>query len=142
MYLPSFLKVERSCSQFSACWTMDSTMLLEAIPLALSNTWRIAIRSILTKAMGLRKTSILLGNSWRPLYNGDEVKQRKDLAVTTNCSPLGRVTLLADFFLLILFNVSAIHWIQGTKVDNCSSFNRSMVEQQSHAPEYAAPLKY
>ena len=133
--LPSFLMVERSCSQFSACWTMESTMVLEAMPLALSNTWRMAIRSMLTKAMGLRKTSILLGNSWRPLYSGDDVKHRKDFAVTTNISPLGRLTLLADFFRRILFNVSAMIWIQGTKVDNCSSFNRSMVEQQSQAPE-------
>jgi hypothetical protein len=28
------------------------------------------------------------------------------------------------------------------KVDNCSSDRRSIVEQQTQAPEYAAPLKY
>ena len=90
-------------------------MPLDEMPLAFSKICRMETRSILTRAIGLRNTSIFEGNSWRPILNGDDVKQRKDLEVTTNVSPLGSVTLLADFFFRIRFNVSAMHWIQGTK---------------------------
>ena len=107
--IPSFRMVESSASQVSACCTMEETIVFDEMPLALSNTWRIDIRSMLTNAMGLRNTSMLGGRSWRPLLNGDEVKHRKDLSVTTIVSPLGRVTLLAFFFFRIRFSVSAIH---------------------------------
>ena len=141
-HLPSFRMVESNVSHVSACCTIEETMPLDEMPLAFSKICRMETRSILTRAIGLRNTSMFEGNSWRPILNGDDVKQRKDLEVTTNVSPLGSVTLLADFFFLIRFNVSAMHWIQGTKVDNCSSVRRSIVEQQTQAPEYAAPLKY
>ena len=90
-------------------------MPLDEMPLAFSKICRMETRSILTRAIGRRNTSIFEGNSCRPILNGDDVKQRKDLEVTTNVSPLGSVTLLADFFFRIRFNVSAMHWIQGTK---------------------------
>ena len=54
-------------------------MPLDEMPLAFSKICRMETRSILTRAIGLRNTSIFEGNSWRPILNGDDVKQRKDL---------------------------------------------------------------
>lgn len=83
---------------------------------------------------------MLVGNSCLPKYFGEAVKHKNALEVTTTVSPFGKVALLLNFFFFIFTNVMEIAWIHGTRVDSCSSLILSMVEQQSHAPEYDTPL--
>ena len=62
-HLPSFRMVESNVSHVSACCTIEETMPLDEMPLAFSKICRMETRSILTRAIGLRNTSMFEGNS-------------------------------------------------------------------------------